>query len=232
MRISTIRRAELPCPRRASRRSSGPTTTTSGTSNRCSTSQIRTQGHELMVEGQPARHRARRAAGRAAERPARRRPLRCPTRDVKTAAQLVADDAERRSARSLPQGRPAAPGRRSAASRPKSRQPAPLSRRHRAARHRVRHRPGRHRQDLPRDGAGGELPARQEGQPHHPGAAGGRSGREARLPARRPAGEGQPVPAAALRRALRHARRREGRAAVSSAAPSKWRRSPSCAAAR
>ena len=47
-------------------------------------------------------------------------------------------------------------------------------------------------------------PAREEGQPHHPGAAGGRSRREAGLPAGRSAGEGQPVPAAALRRALRH----------------------------
>ena len=50
------------------------------------------------------------------------------------------------------------------------------------------------------------VPAGQARQPHHPGAAGGRSGGEARVPARRPAGEGQPVPASALRRALRHDR--------------------------
>ena len=55
------------------------------------------------------------------------------------------------------------------------------------------------------------VPARQARQPHHPGAPGGRSGGEARLPARRPAGEGQSLPAAALRRALRHARHRARR---------------------
>ncbi len=43
-------------------------------------------------------------------------------------------------------------------------------------------------------------------QPDRPGAAGGRGGREARVPAGRPAGEGEPVPAAAVRRALRHDR--------------------------
>ncbi len=78
-------------------------------------------------------------------------------------------------------------------------------------RHRLRHRSGRHRQDLSGDGAGGRVPGREEGEPHHPGAAGGRGGREARVPARRPAGEGQSVPAAALRRAVRHARRRARR---------------------
>ena len=58
------------------------------------------------------------------------------------------------------------------------------------------------------------VPARQAGQPDHPGAAGGGGGREARLPARRSAGEGQPVSAAALRRALRHDRDRARRAAA------------------
>ena len=99
-------------------------------------------------------------------------------------------------------------------------------------RHRVRHRAGRHRQDLSRDGAGRVVPGREEGEPHHPGAAGGRSGREARVPAGRPAGEGEPLPAAAVRRALRHARRRARRRATSSAARSRSRRSRSCAAAR
>ena len=73
---------------------------------------------------------------------------------------------------------------------------------------------------------------REEGEPHHPGAAGGRGGREARVPAGRSAGEGEPVPAAALRRALRHARRRARRRATSSAARSRSRRSRSCAAGR
>ena len=52
---------------------------------------------------------------------------------------------------------------------------------------------------------------RREVGPHHPHAArrGGR--RAARLPARRPRGQGQPLPAPAVRRALRHARRRAGR---------------------
>ena len=45
-------------------------------------------------------------------------------------------------------------------------------------------------------------PAR--GQPHHPHPPGGRGRRAARLPARRPDGEGRPVPAPAVRRAQRH----------------------------
>ena len=134
-------------------------------------------------------------------------------RDVKTATQLLADDRQRRSARALPQGRAVPTGRQAPHHREVG-QPAPLSRRHRGARHRVRHRPGRHGQDLSGHGAGGELPAGQEGEPHHPGAPGGRSRREARVSARRPAGEGQPVPASALRRALRHDGAREGGAAA------------------
>ena len=122
--------------------------------------------------------------------------------DVKTAAQLVSQDENVELRRLLPARRGAhvrqAPGD------AEERQPAPLPRRDRAARHRVRHRPGGHGQDLPRDGAGGRVPARQARQPHHPRAPGGRGGREARVPARRPAGEGQSVPAAAVRRALRH----------------------------
>ena len=41
------------------------------------------------------------------------------------------------------------------------------------------------------------VSAGEAGQPDHPGAAGGRGGREARIPAGRPAGKGQSVPAAA-----------------------------------
>ena len=51
------------------------------------------------------------------------------------------------------------------------------------------------------------------------------------LPGRH-AREGRPVPAPALRRALRHARPGEARDATWSAARSRWRRSRSCAAAR
>ena len=52
------------------------------------------------------------------------------------------------------------------------------------------------------------------------------------LPARRPHGQGRPVPAPALRRPLRHGRRRGRAPSSSSGAPSRSRRSPSCAAAR
>ena len=41
---------------------------------------------------------------------------------------------------------------------------------------RLRHRPGRHRQDLPGDGQGGAGAAGQAGQPDHPDPAGGRGG--------------------------------------------------------
>ena len=75
-------------------------------------------------------------------------------------------------------------------------------------------------------------PDEQVGGAHRAGAPGGGGGREARLPARRPAGEGRSLPAAALRRALRPARLREGVRACSSATRSRWRPSPSCAAAR
>ena len=71
-----------------------------------------------------------------------------------------------------------------------------------------RHRPGRHRQVVPgrRDGGRGAVPAR--GQPHRAHPPRGRGRRAARLPARRPDGEGRSVPAPAVRRALRHARAR------------------------
>ena len=191
---------------------------------------IRTQGHDLLVEGDAAGPRQ----GRPRRRPAvvadarrlqaveRRRQDRRPTSSRRTTTVDLRDHFLKGS---LTRGG-------QAPRRAEDRQPAPLPRRDRAARHRVRHRPGRHRQDLPGDGAGGRVSGRQEGQPHHPGAAGGRGGREARLPAGRPAGEGEPVPAAALRRALRHARRRARRRATSSAARSRSRRSRSCAAAR
>ena len=83
-------------------------------------------------------------------------------------------------------------------------QPAQVSRGDRSARHRLRHRPGRYRQDLPGHGHGGARAARQDLQAHRAGAPGGRSRREARLSARHHGREGQPVPAPALRRAARH----------------------------
>ena len=75
----------------------------------------------------------------------------------------------------------------------------------------VRDRPGRHRQDVPRDGARRRGALGAPGRADHPHAPRGRGGRAARLPARRHAREGRPVPAPALRRALRHARRRQAR---------------------
>ena len=90
--------------------------------------------------------------------------------------------------------------------------------------------PGRHRQDVPRDGDGDRRAVAPRGQPDHPHAPRGRGRRAARLPARRPDGEGRPVPAAAVRRAARHdgrrarlraprARRDRGRAARVHARP-------------
>ena len=67
----------------------------------------------------------------------------------------------------------------------------------------VRHRPGRHRQDLARGRPRGAAVRAQGGRPHHPVAAGGRGRRAARLPARRHAREGRSLSAADLRRALR-----------------------------
>ena len=72
--------------------------------------------------------------------------------DVKTAAQLVAQDENVELADYFLRGAPR--DLRQAAGDAEERQPAPLPRSDRAARHRVRHRPGGHRQDLPGDGAG------------------------------------------------------------------------------
>ena len=74
--------------------------------------------------------------------------------------------------------------------------------------------------------------SREAGRPDHPHAPGGRGGGAARLPARRRAGEGRPLHAPALRRALRHDGRRPARTRTSIAARSRSRRSRSCAAAR
>jgi phosphate starvation-inducible PhoH-like protein len=70
----------------------------------------------------------------------------------------------------------------------------------------LRHRPGRHRQDVPGHRHGRRRAVAARGQPHHPHPPGRRGRRAPRLPAGRPHGEGRPVPAAALRRAARHAR--------------------------
>ena len=85
-----------------------------------------------------------------------------------------------------------APGRRALAEHPvhprphdpaQDAEPEAVRRRDRQAHHRVRHRPGRHRQDLPGDGQGGAGAAGQAGQPDHPDPPGGRGRRAARIPA-------------------------------------------------
>ena len=58
------------------------------------------------------------------------------------------------------------------------------------------------------------------------------AGEKPRLPARHAQREGRPLSAPAVRRAVRHARRRPAASATSTTAPSRSRRSPTCAAAR
>ena len=129
---------------------------------------IRTNGHELIVEGEAGRRRARRTGARAARRAhPRRLQARQGRREDGVAARRPGR--ERRARGLLPARRPA--DLRQEAGDAQERQPAPLSRRDRAARHRVRHRPGGHGQDVSRHGAGGRVSAGQAGQPHHPRAA-------------------------------------------------------------
>ena len=99
-------------------------------------------------------------------------------------------------------------------------------------RHHVRHRPRRHRQVVARRGDGGQGAAGQAGAADHPHPAGRRGRGAARLPARRPDGQDRPVPAPAVRRALRHGRARGRRSACSNARPSRSPRWRSCAGAR
>ena len=101
--------------------------------------------------------------------------------------------------------------------RAQDRQPEALRRLDPPQHDHVRDRPGRHRQDVPggRAGRRGAQPPR--GQPDHPHPPRGRGRRAAGLPARRPDGQGRPVPAAAVRRAARHARARARSPSTSSA---------------
>ena len=87
---------------------------------------------------------------------------------------------------------------------PQDAEPEALRRLHRQAHDHLRHRPGRHGQDLPRDGQGRAGAAGQEGQPDHPEPSRRRGRRAPRLPARHPEREDRPLPAPALRRAARH----------------------------
>ncbi len=74
----------------------------------------------------------------------------------------------------------------------------------------LRHRPGRHRQDLSRRGGGGDDVHFGRGGPDRAVAPRGRGGRAAGLPARRHEGEGRSLHAAALRRAERFPARQAG----------------------
>ena len=83
--------------------------------------------------------------------------------------------------------------------------------------------PGRHRQDLSGGGGGrGGLPG-QAGQPHHPDPPGRGGRRAAGLPARRPAEQGGPLPAAAVRRACSICWGRRPTRNIWSGATSRWR---------
>ena len=96
-------------------------------------------------------------------------------------------------------------------------QPGRVPEGHPGARHHLRHRPGRHRQDLPRRRLRRRRARARRGQAHRPGAPRGRGRRAAGLPARRPRAEGRPVPAPALRRALRPDGLRQGGQALRAA---------------
>ena len=190
---------------------------------------------QIHVRGQrvpPVRPERRRRAGRAdhrraapghrgrpAAQPRRRRALdQHAARADDRAAGRRADDEHRQ------QPRPHDPAQ--------DAEPEALRRRDRPAHDRVRHRPGRHRQDLPGDGQGGRGAAGQAGQPDHPDPSRGRGRRAAGVPARHAQRQDRPLPAAALRRAARHGRPRVDPAADGGRAPSRWRRWPTCAAAR
>jgi hypothetical protein len=76
----------------------------------------------------------------------------------------------------------------------------------------LRHRSGRHRQDLSGRRPCGDAARTRRCRTDHPVASGRRGGRAPRLPARRHEGEGRSLSAPALRRALRHDAGRQGRA--------------------
>ena len=175
---------------------------------------IRTQGHDLLVDGDPlATAKVERVVNGLAS--LAREGYRIANGDVKTAAQLVAEDdgVELRDYFLKSAATPRTSGKRQVA--PKTRQPASLPRARSTSTTScsASGRPGPARPTSPWRRPSRFLLAKKVSA-DHPRAPGGRGRREARLPARRPAGEGEPLPAAALRRPLRHARGRAGRAAA------------------
>ena len=130
-------------------------------------------------------------------------------RDVRAALRIATQAARRRARRRL-RGRAR---RRRIAPAHHREEPgaAPLHRADAQARRGVRDRPGGHRQDVSRDGAGDRGAESPRSLARRADAPRGRSRREARLPARHDGREGESLPAPALRRAPRHdadARRR------------------------
>ncbi len=194
------------------------------------------RGPQQHQHGEPARPRRRapRAdrAGLRRRHPRPRQPDHPPRRARRgrarrAAARRAGDDHPHRPGRHRRdrRARPAhaarrddrAPGRRAVAEHPvqprsldpaEDAEPEALRRLDRQAHDHLRHRPRRHRQDLPRDGQGRAGAAVQERQPDHPDPPGRRGGRAARLPARHAQREDRPLPAAALRRPARHDRPR------------------------
>ena len=135
---------------------------------------ILVRGNEITVAGQRRRagRPAVRGAGRAAAAgPAARRARTCAARSTWCArherpSEVLTHDILR-----------GAKGRTGAA---EDGRPEALHRRHPRQRHHLRHRPGRHRQELAGGGDGGAGAAGQAGAAHHPHPAGGRGRRAAR----------------------------------------------------
>jgi phosphate starvation-inducible PhoH-like protein len=189
---------------------------------------LRTSGHDIVVGGSGRRSGRVRTHARATGG-LLREGYRFARGDVKTAAQSVAQDPQRRTSGLLPQRRQPRRGppaghaedasRSGGISKPSTSTTSCLA----WAR--------RHRQDLPGDGAGRVVSAREAREPHRPRAPGGRGGREARVPP----GDLQEKVNPYLRPlydALYDMLEPNASSGCSSAARSKWRRSRSCAAAR
>ena len=112
---------------------------------------VRTQGHDVIVDGPPAEvakvERLFTQLGALFQE-----GYRVSNGDVKTAAQLIASDPNIDLREYFLKSTQTQSGKRR--DRPEDRQPASLSRCDRAERHRLRHRTGRHGQDVPGDGTG------------------------------------------------------------------------------
>ena len=121
--------------------------------------------------GHPHRHpggrRVRRAGLRRAGHPGPPRPAAVPTRSGRP--RRCSTQGRRRIARRGAQPEHPVPPRPHDPAQ--DAEPEALRRRDRQAHDRLRHRPGRHRQDLPGDGQGGAGAAGQAGQPDHPDPA-------------------------------------------------------------